>query len=139
MSSIVVAGDTSGTITLAAPAVSGSSILTLPVATDTLIGKATTDVLTNKSIAVGQLTGTLPIANGGTGSTATTYASLTANVSGTLPVANGGTGLTSAGTSGNVLVSNGSVWTSAPPASGGGSGSGVTTGLSIALAMVMGF
>ena len=137
MSSIVVAGDLSGTITLAAPEVSGSSILTLPVATDTLIGKATTDVLTNKSIAVGQLTGTLPIVNGGTGSTATTYASLTANVSGTLPVANGGTGLTSAGTSGNVLVSNGSVWTSAAPS--GGSSGGVTTGLSIALAMVMGF
>ncbi len=112
MSSIVVAGDTSGTITLTAPAVSGSSVLTLPVATDTLIGKATTDVLTNKSIAVGQLTGTLPVANGGTG-------------------------LTAAGTSGNVLVSNGSVWTSAAPAAGGGGG--VTTGLSIALAMVMGF
>lgn len=34
----------------------------------------------------------LPIASGGTGSTSTTYASLTANVTGTLPVANGGTG-----------------------------------------------
>jgi hypothetical protein len=31
-----------------------------------------------------------------------------------VPVANGGTGLTSAGTSGNVLTSNGSTWTSAP-------------------------
>lgn len=39
--------------------------------------------------------------------------SLTAGVSGTLPVANGGTGITSAGTSGNVLISNGSAWTSA--------------------------
>ena len=42
-----------------------------------------------------QITGTLPIANGGTNSTSTTYCSLTANVSGTLPVANGGTGATS--------------------------------------------
>ncbi len=44
-----------------------------------------------------QITGTLPIANGGTGSTSTTYASLTTNVTGTLPVANGGTGITSLG------------------------------------------
>jgi hypothetical protein len=36
MSSIVVAGDTSGTITLQAPAVSGSSVLTLPATTATL-------------------------------------------------------------------------------------------------------
>jgi len=33
-----------------------------------------------------QITGTLPIANGGTNSTSTTYCSLTANVSGTLPI-----------------------------------------------------
>ena len=45
-----------------------------------------------------QITGTLPIGNGGTGSTSTTYCSLTANVSGTLPVSNGGTGITSLGT-----------------------------------------
>ena len=41
------------------------------------------------------VTGTLPTGSGGTGSTSTTYCSLTANVSGTLPVANGGTGATS--------------------------------------------
>jgi hypothetical protein len=39
-----------------------------------------------------QVTGTLPIANGGTGSTSTTYVDLTANVSGVLPFANGGSG-----------------------------------------------
>ena len=33
MSSVVIAGDTSGTITLQAPAVSGSSVLTLPATT----------------------------------------------------------------------------------------------------------
>jgi hypothetical protein len=37
MSSIVVAGDTSGSITLSAPAVAGSTVLTLPVVTATLI------------------------------------------------------------------------------------------------------
>lgn len=50
------------------------------------------------------VTGTLPVANGGTGSTSTTYCSLTANVTGTLPVANGGTGAT---TLSGVLVGNG--------------------------------
>ena len=40
-----------------------------------------------------QVSGTLPIANGGTGTTSTTFASLTTNVSGILPIANGGNGL----------------------------------------------
>jgi len=39
------------------------------------------------------VTGTLPIANGGTGSTSTTFVNLASNVTGTLPVANGGTGI----------------------------------------------
>ena len=50
MSSISVAGDTSGTITIAAPAVAGSGTLTLPVATDTLAGIAATQTLTNKTL-----------------------------------------------------------------------------------------
>jgi hypothetical protein len=83
------------------------------------------------------VTGTLPIANGGTGSTSTTYCSLTTNVTGTLPVANGGTGATSLtannvilgngtsavqvvapSTAGNVLTSNGTTWASTAPAAG---------------------
>ena len=40
------------------------------------------------------VTGTLPIANGGTGTTSTTFTNLTTNVTGTLPVTNGGTGIT---------------------------------------------
>lgn len=43
-----------------------------------------------------EVTGTLPIANGGTGTTSTTFANLTTNVTGTLPVANGGTNATTA-------------------------------------------
>jgi hypothetical protein len=46
----------------------------------------------------------VPVASGGTGSASTTYCSLTANVSGTLPVLNGGTGVTtSTGSGANVL------------------------------------
>ena len=59
MSSISVAGDVSGAISIAAPSSAGSGVLTLPTGTDTLVGKATTDTLTNKSIAATQLTGTI--------------------------------------------------------------------------------
>ena len=51
-----------------------------------------------------------------------------------LSPANGGTGLVSPGTSGNVLTSNGTVWLSQAPAA-----SGITTGKSIAMAMIFGF
>ena len=79
--------------------------------------------------------------------------SLTAGVNGTLPVANGGTGSTSLtannvilgngtsavqavapSTTGNVLTSNGTTWVSQAPAA-----SGITTGKSIAMAMIFGF
>ena len=59
MADIIVAGNTSGAITISAPLVAGSGVLTLPTGTDTLVGKATTDTLTNKSIAATQLTGTI--------------------------------------------------------------------------------
>ena len=41
-------GSTSGTTTVQATAVAGTTTLTLPAATDTLVGKATADTLTNK-------------------------------------------------------------------------------------------
>ena len=48
MSSIVVAGDTSGSVTLQAPAVAGTTILTLPATTGTVIVSTT---LTSSGIA----------------------------------------------------------------------------------------
>ena len=51
------------------------------------------------------VTGTLPIGNGGTGSTSTTFVDLTTNVTGTLPVANGGTGSSSLAGAGIVTLS----------------------------------
>ena len=57
MASISVAGDSSGSITIAAPAVAGSGTLTLPVATDTLAGIAATQTLTNKTLTSPTITG----------------------------------------------------------------------------------
>jgi hypothetical protein len=55
---------------------------------------------------------------GTTGLTPATATTGAVTVAGTLAVANGGTGLTSPGTNGNVLTSNGTTWTSAAPATG---------------------
>ena len=54
--------------------------------------------------------------------------------SGALGVAYGGTGITAAGTSGNVLTSNGTAWVSQAPAA-----SGISTGKAIAMALIFGF
>ena len=51
VSSLAFSGSTSGTTTVQATAVAGTNTLTLPATTsDTLVGKATTDTLTNKTL-----------------------------------------------------------------------------------------
>lgn len=58
---VVFKNATSGSITVNPSAGAlGASVLSLPIATDTLVGKATTDTLTNKTL-------TSPVINGGTG------------------------------------------------------------------------
>ena len=63
MSSVVIAGDTSGSVTLQAPATAGSPILTLPTTSGTLLTSAT-----NNISASNITTGTLPYAQLPTGS-----------------------------------------------------------------------
>lgn len=55
MSSVLISGDTSGAITISAPAVAGSGTLTLPTGTDTLVGLAATQTLTNKTLTTPNL------------------------------------------------------------------------------------
>ena len=56
MASVVISGDTSGAITVSAPAVAGTNTLTLPAVTDTLTGIAATQTLTNKTLTSPTLT-----------------------------------------------------------------------------------
>ena len=66
MSSIVVAGDTSGSVTISAPAVAGTTTLTLPTTNGTVIvgtqpsgaivGTTDTQTLTNKTLTSPTLT-----------------------------------------------------------------------------------
>ena len=79
----------------------GSAVLTLPTTTDTILGRATTDTLTNKTLTAPVLSGTIT----GTytlGGTPTVPAS--AISSGTIAIANGGTGQTSANNAFNALA-----------------------------------
>ena len=82
-----------GTVTSVATADGGGvNGITLTGGTITTSGTITLGGTLGSVDLTSQITGTLPIANGGTNSTSTTYCDLTANVSGVLPFANGGSG-----------------------------------------------
>ncbi len=95
----------------------GAAVLTLPTTTDNIPGDATADTFTNKSISGATNTlsaipasaissGTLGVANGGTGASTLT--------SGSVIIGNGTSAPTfvAPGTAGNVLTSSGGVWAS---------------------------
>jgi len=71
---------------------------------------------------------------GTTGFTPNTSTTGAITLAGTLIAANGGTGLTSPGSSGNILTSNGTGWVSSAPAA-----AGVTKGQAIAFSIIFGF
>jgi len=139
----------------------GTTLTTALVATGDTAGNlvlktnGTTTALTIGTDQVVTLVQPLPVASGGTGTTSATFVNLATNVTGTLPVANGGTGftnatayavlcggttstgafqsITSVGTSGQVLTSNGA---GALPTFQ--TSSGISTGKAIAMAIVFG-
>lgn len=57
MSSIQIAGDTSGSVTLAAPSIAGTTTLTLPSTTGNVVTDSATQTLTNKTLTSPTITG----------------------------------------------------------------------------------
>jgi hypothetical protein len=102
---------------------STSPTLSSPTLTTPVLGTPSSGTLTSCTglPLTSGVTGTLPIANGGTGTTSTTFANLTTNVTGTLPLANGGTGVTSLAALGNLFYPVGSIYTNASSSTNPGS------------------
>lgn len=72
MSSIIITGDTSGTLTLTAPSIAGSTTVTFPAATgnalvSTAVSSSTTNTVTNKiAVSIGGTTYYLLASTSGT-------------------------------------------------------------------------
>jgi len=137
--SLALANATSGSVTLQPVAGAlGSSVLTLPAATDTVVVLAAAQTLTNKTLTSPVLT----TPNLGTPSalvlTSATGLPLTTGVTGILPVANGGTGTATPGLVAGTNVTITGTWpnqTVNSSSSGGGnvSNSGTPTAGQVAV------
>lgn len=157
--SYIVINATGGTQSIVIRGAGPTTGITVPAGTRALVAWNGTDfvkIVSNPIALTSDVTGVLPTANGGTGTSATTFVNLATNVSGSLPVANGGTGQTAytdgqlligntatgglskatltAGSNISIVNGNGTVTIN----STGGSG-GVTAGQSITYALIFGF
>ena len=74
-------------------AASSGTVTSVAASVPSIFSISGSPITTSGTLAMTYSGTALPIANGGTGSTSTAYASLTTNVSGILPPANGGTGV----------------------------------------------
>ena len=82
----------------------GGTVTSVAASVPAFLSIAGSPITTSGTLAITRSGTALPIANGGTGSTSTTFVDLTTNVTGTLPVANGGTGATTSTGSGAAVL-----------------------------------
>jgi len=95
MASIVVNGDTSGAVTLSAPAVAGTVTVTLPTTTGTMLTTASSTGISGSAIS----SGTVPEAYGGTGTSTGYYGFKNRIINGAMVIAQRGTSFAGASTS----------------------------------------
>jgi hypothetical protein len=152
-----VINSTGGTQAIVIRGAGPTTGVTIPAGARALVawnGSDFVKIVSNPVSLTTDVTGTLPIANGGTGTTSTQFANLATNVTGTLPIANGGTGITTTPANGQIPIGNGTGYTAANLTAGanvtitnsaGGitiaasDTTGITAGKSITFAMIFGF
>ena len=91
-------------------AASSGTVTSVAATVPSIFSISGSPITTSGTLAMTYSGTALPTANGGTGSTSTAYASLTTNVTGTLPVANGGTNGTASPTANGVTYGTGSTY-----------------------------
>lgn len=153
-----VINDTGGTQSIVIRGSGPTTGVTIPAGARALVawnGSDFVKVVSNPVVLTSDVSGVLPIANGGTGTSSTQFTNLTTNVTGTLPIANGGTGITTTPTDGQIPIGNGTGYTAATLTAGsnvtitnsaggitiaasGPGPSGITAGQSIAFDLIFG-
>lgn len=93
MASVVVNGDTSGAVTLSAPAVAGTVTVTLPATSGTMLTTASSTGISGSAIS----SGTVPEAYGGTGTSTGYYGFKNRIINGAMGIWQRGTSFTSGG------------------------------------------
>jgi len=114
--------------------------VTIPTGARALVAWNGTDfvkIVSNPVALTTDVTGTLPIANGGTGTTATTFVNLTTNVTSVLPVVNGGSGTATPSLVAGSNVTVTGTWPNQTVAAT--DASGISAGKSISFALIFGF